>query len=256
MDASNKQVLDGIEIRVSPRKIFVLLIKIILFLLSSHLASQLLQRFAHDFFGRDTLFRLFDLDREANIPAAYSALTLLFAAVILGFIAVLKKRTKDEYALYWRSLSLVFGFLSLDELVSLHETMVAPSKQILHSLGIGTGGILYFTWVVPGMLILCFFLLVFWRFVMHLPRKVRNYFLMSGSMYIGGALGCEFIGGYAADLYRSNSIPYLLVFTLEEFLEMLGIATFIYGLLLYLSHYMGLNALRFCSGTTVLSKNS
>lgn len=64
---------------------------------------------------------LFDLNGEENIPAFYSAALLLSAAVLLGRIAFLKRRSR--YCLYWASLSMLFVYLSVDEAMAIHEDM-------------------------------------------------------------------------------------------------------------------------------------
>jgi hypothetical protein len=44
----------------------------------------------------------------------------------------------------------------------------------------------------------------------------------------------ELIGGYLSNKYGEYTMNYILVATCEEFLEMVGIAIFIYALLLYI----------------------
>ena len=50
-----------------------------------------------------------------------------------------------------------------------------------------------------------------------------------------GALGFELLGGRHNDLYGSNNLTYSILYTCEEFLEMLGIVIFIYALFVYLA---------------------
>ncbi|WP_238178428.1 hypothetical protein [Calothrix sp. 336/3] len=76
---------------------------------------------------------------------------------------------------------------------------------------------------------------MFSKFIINLPRKTRSNFLVAGLIYLSGAIGCELIGGYILDS-RMRGIFYLIIITLEESLEMLGIAVFIYGLLSHISY--------------------
>ena len=46
------------------------------------------------------------------------------------------------------------------------------------------------------------------------------------------------LGGYYVNQYQKNDMIYVLIFTLEEVLEMLGIIVFIYALLSYISYHM------------------
>ncbi|AFZ01827.1 hypothetical protein [Calothrix sp. PCC 6303] len=215
----------------SPKLVFGIMLKIISFFVVTHLITQIIKKITPDFFLRDGISNLFYLDSELTFPAVYSALALLFAAMILGTIAYLKKRMNDSYIYYWQWLGVIFLFLSFDELVSLHEKMMNPVKA-LHK----TSGFLYFAWVIPGSIGVLIFLLIFLKFIINLPHKTRNHFLIAGCIYLSGCIGCELIGGYIVD-NQGSFTSYLAIMTLEESLEMLGIAVFIYGLLSHISNY-------------------
>jgi hypothetical protein len=217
------------NINISAKKVFRILLGIIGFLVSAHLVTQLIQHFTSDFPLRDGLALLFYLDAEFNFPSVYSALALLLCSLILIVIAYVKKNQDDIYTVYWKGLSIIFAFLFFDELTSVHERMIIPIRTALKS-----GDFLYFAWVIPGGIAVLFFLLIFLIFIINLPKKTRNIFLIAGLIYINGAIGCELIGGYIV----TNHVvfpAYLIEVTVEEFLEMLGIAIFIYGLLSHIS---------------------
>ena len=60
------------------------------------------------FLGRPSMFGLgplFDMNREANIPAVYSALLLLAAAALLALIARLERSRKAGFSHYWAVLA-------------------------------------------------------------------------------------------------------------------------------------------------------
>lgn len=44
----------------------------------------------------------------------------------------------------------------------------------------------------------------------------------------------ELAGGYYADFYGQQNMAYVLIVSIEEFLEMMGIVVFIYALLSYM----------------------
>ncbi|BAZ14736.1 hypothetical protein NIES4071_65800 [Calothrix sp. NIES-4071] len=224
--------LNNVTINLSAKRVFRILLTIICFLTSVSLIGQLSQRYLPDFFLRDGFARIFNLDGEQNIPAVYSALALLSCSIILSFITYIKKNRHDSYTPYWRGLSIVFAFLSFDELASLHESIMYPVRAALK-----TDGFLYFAWVIPGSIGVLIFLLVFLKFITNLTTKTRNIFLIAGTTYIAGAIGCEMVGGYIVSVYTRQSIFYVFEFTLEEFLEQLGVAIFIYGLLSYIGFY-------------------
>jgi hypothetical protein len=224
--------INDLGINLSAKRVFRIILAIISFLVSANLIVNLSQRYLPDFFLRDFLATQFNLDGELNIPAVYSALTLLFCSIILSVITSIKKNKNDCYTAYWRRLSIIFAFLFFDELASLHEKMALPVRAALN-----TKGFLYFAWVIPGIIIVLLFLLIFLRFIINLPQKTRNHFVIAGTLYVSGAIGCELLGGYLFDAYtQQQSLVYLFVMTLEESLEMLGIAVFIYGLLSHISY--------------------
>lgn len=103
---------------------------------------------------------------------------------------------------------------------------------------LNVGGLLYFAWVIPGAIFVGACLLVYVKFLSDLPAKTRGMFLIAGTLYVGGAMGMELLGGYHTELYGLENMPYVLITTFEELLEMLGIAVFIYALLSYISSYM------------------
>ncbi|AFZ01875.1 hypothetical protein [Calothrix sp. PCC 6303] len=223
---------NNLTINLSAKYVFKVLLTTICFFLFANLLGQFSQYFVPDFFLRDSFTRAFNLDGELNIPAVYSALTLLLSSIILSFISYIKNSRHDPYTNYWRGLSIIFAFLFFDELASLHETMVEPVRTALN-----TRGILYFAWVIPGSIGVLIFLLIFLKFIINLPPKTRKSFVIAGTTYIAGTIGCELIGGYISDVYTEQSIFYVFAFSLEEFLEMLGVTIFIYGLLSHISSF-------------------
>ena len=52
-------------------------------------------------------------------------------------------------------------------------------------------------------------------------------------------MGMEIPGGYLASTTGMQSVPYLIVMTIEESLEMLGIVVFIHALMSYIKIYLG-----------------
>lgn len=218
---------------ISAKNVFAIMFKIIGFFVCANLTSQLARRYLPDFFLRDSFATAFNLDAELNLPAVYSALTLLLCSLIIGIISIIKGNQQDSYTTYWKGLAIIFALLFFDELTSLHERLMEPVRNTLN-----TGGFLYFAWVIPGSIFVLCFLLIFLKFIVNLPSKTRNYFLLAGTIYVSGAIGCELIGGYIVDNYTTKSLLYLLEVTIEEALEMLGVAVFIYGLLSYISASM------------------
>lgn len=176
----------------------------------------------------------FSLNGEGNVPALYSALALLFSALLLGVIAHAKNLDSSPYKLHWKILSFIFLYLSIDEAAQLHEKLIHPMRNLLNATGF-----LYYTWVVPLGFLVVIFLLSYSKFLFHLPVSTRKLFVAATAIYIVGALGWELVGGYVASTPQDSPLYYRIVTTIEESLEMLGIVVFIHALISYIKTYVG-----------------
>ncbi len=62
--------------------------------------------------------------------------------------------------------------------------------------------------------------------------------MIAGTVYVSGCIGMEMLGGYYTELHGEQNVIIAILTTIEEFLEMFGVAIFIYALLSYISTYM------------------
>ncbi|WP_319419838.1 hypothetical protein [Pleurocapsa sp. FMAR1] len=182
---------------------------------------------------RQDWMSLWNLDRELNFPSWFSTFMIGFCSILLKIIATGKKEQGDRYTKDWQLLSLIFFWMAIDELVSIHEILIIPQLSddlhlpwFLHSL-----------WVIPGMVFVAWFARRYIRFVRHLPPKTKKHFVSAACVYIGGALVMEMVGSYFAELQGQQHLTYALVATVEELMEMVGMVMFIYGLLYYLGEW-------------------
>lgn len=171
---------------------------------------------------------LFDLDGEGNLPTYFATVLLLLASVVLLLIGL---QGKQKY--YWYLLSGVFCFLSLDESIQIHEKFNALTKS---ALGLKTYGAFYFAWVIPYGILTLLLLVFLYRFIWTLPKRTRTLFIISGIIFVSGALGLEMVAaGYVEKFGYSARIYKLLAFS-EEALEMIGVSLFIFALLDYVEN--------------------
>ncbi len=215
------------HISVRPTTVFVKLLLVTALLLCAH-SIGLIFKFivGHDYVLG--FVPMFNFDTEKNVPSFFSSALLLIVSLLLFQISVIRKKMSESF-LPWLGLALIFIFLSADEFFSLHERLTKPVEGALQ-----TSGAFTFAWVVPYSLLLIFFLVVYGRFLFRLPKPTMLLFILSGAVYVMGALGFEFIGGAYAESYGIENIGYALLTTVEELLEMLGLILFIYTLLTYL----------------------
>lgn len=212
-----------------PRKVTRLLLWITAVLVGIHVLTQLAIIYFSDFIGRDWLTTMFGLGGEANLPATFSGGLLLFSSLLLGAIALQKRRSGAPFAFQWALLSAVFLFLSLDELAQIHDNISKPLNRLYK-----TEGALMYVWVVPYGLAVAFLLLSLLKFLFRLPTRTLRLFLLSGFLYVGAALGIEVTQAiFNSQAAEAGPLRFMSV-TTEETLEMLGVIVFIYALLSYI----------------------
>jgi hypothetical protein len=219
------------KITFSPRKTVIILSIIVAVLTLLSLAGQFYKYLVLD--GNDRyLVKMFFLDDEFNFPTLYSTLSLLICSVLTGTIYSLKKSGNESFKTHWLGLSVIFFLLATDEILRLHEQIITPLRNML-----GTGGFLYMAWIIPAVLFGIVFLVSYYKFLIDLPKQSRNRFIISGLIFVVGAVGFEAIGGKFFSEYGKDNLFYSLITHVEELFEMIGIVLFIYALLLYLKSF-------------------
>lgn len=218
-------------ITLEPRKVLTFLLSVIALLSLAGFAVVISTHvFDH---GRLYGFaRLFHFNRENNIPSYFSALQLGFAALLLLAIASQRRMLGDRFHRQWTALGLVFCYLSVDEAASLHEMLILPMEMHFSLTGVWA-----FAWYVPYGLLLAGFAAAFARFFFHLPREARIGFAVAGTVFLTGAVGLEMLSAHFfthPDWEQSvRAFRVALTYSVEEPLEMIGIALFVYTLLRY-----------------------
>lgn len=220
----------SVDVIIIQKKVFVVLLLIILTLLVADLLG-IYMKFTFENKLVEKLVPLFDFDAEGNIPTLFSSIILFISSGLLLIISSAHKRLGSSY-LSWMGLAVIFLFLSIDETVGIHEQVASFIRNRLH-----TTGIFYYAWVIPYGILVLVLLAVYFRFLMNLPKKIMIMFLVSGSLYIAGAIGFEILGSLEASKHAEGDIVFSLLVACEESFEMLGISLFIYALLEYISTY-------------------
>ena len=218
-------------ISISPFFIARLLGKIALLLILTSIVGQVIKHLS----GHADAYKFvwfFYVDAEYNLPSSFSGFILMLAALILAVITILVRGQNDSMMSYWLILCSGFFFMAADEILSLHERLIIPLRQFI---AIDHYGVLYHAWVIPGIMIVIVLTLFFYKFLYRLPEKTRSAFLVSGALYIGGALGMELIGGYYEEFHQVHNLTCTMIVTAEESLEMAGVILFIRALLSFIA---------------------
>jgi len=222
-----------VEITISNKKQTQVFVAITLCLVFAHYLSVL----SEIFLGNDIV--LFDLGKEGNIPTMFSVLLLLYSSLLLAFIWHVKNQTKEEDRNYWLWLSLIFLYLSVDEFSSIHETIGNALEGVFN-----INGPLWFPWKIPFGLGLIVFVLSYLKFLTRLPKRTRNLFIISGTIFVLGAMGIETGEGFVKYAYKIPDFNYRAFEPLEESLEMIGVIIFIKAHIEYIVNELCLQKLQ------------
>ncbi len=218
---------------IVPARLIHALLMVTALLVVASLTTQWLARAT----GHDTMFGLipeFDLAGENNIPTWFSTILLLSCAVTLAAIAKARREEGDPHSRFWCLLAVVFTLLSLDEAASWHEKLSPLIQRFWRP-----SGYLTYPWVLPAVVAVGALALALVRFLRALPPQTRLRFLIAGSVYGGGCVGMEMIGGKHISAVGHRDMVYELSVACEEGLEMLGTILFLHALLDYLKEHAG-----------------
>lgn len=213
--------------KIDPRQFAKILVTIALLLCVASLAGQ----FSKYVLGIENskLITLFNVDAERNIPSLYSGVQLLLSSLLLGAVAIVKRQTKGSYIKYWYGLSVIFLYLAFDEWFAIHETLNPTLNNLAQISPMARLDILNLVFVT-------IFVVVYTKFLLNLSPRIRSLFILSGSLYIIGAIAIEIIAlHFFFNIYKQPRFAAQIISTVEELLEMLGINLFIYVNLLYIA---------------------
>ncbi|MGQ0703855.1 MAG: hypothetical protein ACT4PM_12050 [Gemmatimonadales bacterium] len=182
----------------------------VILLVVLHLSLQAISHWAG---GMDQLvLDRFNVDVEGSFPTWYSSALLLVAGLLLAAIAWDHRGAR--FSGHWWGLASIFFLLSAEEIAGIHELV---NERL--------------PWTIPGVILVVLLGLLFFRFLSELPSRTRRLFVLSGAVYVAGALGLEQATAWDADAYDLTSFRYAVWAATEEGFEMMGVVLFVYALL-------------------------
>lgn len=218
---------------VSARRLAAWVSAAIAGLLFAHTIVQLL-RFTTGNARLYGLSYLFSLGAEGNIPTLYASFSMLFCAFLLATIGLAQRPGQPVSRRYWFGLSLIFGFLAVDELLEVHEKLIDPTREYF-----GASGALYYAWVIPYSIGALVIVAAYVPFLLRLPRRSAILFVLAGAIFVTGAIGFEMLSGTVYVPGMPLNARYVVIQTFEEVLEMSGTGIFIFALADYIETHLG-----------------
>jgi len=224
------------ELNLDVRRVGRVLLMAVTIVATAGLVSEL-GRYVFDMPGADYMVSVFSLSYEGNFPTWYSSAQLSVAAVLLFTIAVASRQAGRRFIAHWFVLGAAFLYISLDEVVTIHEKMNGWFDM---------DGALYYGWIIPAGTFVLVMGLSYLPFLKHLPARTRRRFIVAGCLYVGGALLMEIpLGLWRDSAGTSANLGYALIDFVEETMEMLGICLFITALVDHLGGAEGKLAVSF-----------
>lgn len=208
----------NLNVRTFPLKLGI----VIAVLVIVHVAAMTIyfEEIPEDRFGFDLHYwqvSIFDLDEEESFGTWFSAVLLLLVGRVLLHQWRWLKREGDRWAPWWLVLGIGFHYLSLDEVVGLHEYMNTSMPDV--------------PWTAIGAPVAGVVLVAFIPWLWKQPGFFQLAAMVGAALYLGGAVGIEHATEWYADEDLINTTDYHLWIALEEGMEMLGPVVFLRGLL-------------------------
>ncbi len=172
------------------------------------------------------LFRFVDVGHEQSIPTYFSVINILLSSVLLFVIYRYEKINNNKGWKYWLFLSLLLLFLSVDESIGIHESYAVLYRSLAEQ-GIITNQLEHNQWLPFGILFIFIVGISLIPFFRTLSRKTLSYFILSGIVFVTGAIGFEYLGALMLRKgYGDDDLIYLVRRLFEEGFEMFGIVIF------------------------------
>jgi hypothetical protein len=164
------------------------------------------------------IWRMFDMNQEANVPTWFSGTLLLACAAVLGLIWAASRQGRDADARYWAGLALLFAAASADEVATIHE-----------AVGTIHGGSV-FLYLIPGAALLLSVAFAVRGFVARLSESTRRPLVWGVATWSLGAVGLEVVEA----LVIGSGEPRLglsLLGTAQDLFELVGMIIILQALI-------------------------
>lgn len=213
------------DIVVSRARLRPILIAVMAVIVAAGVLVEVL-RPIYDLKTKSGVVPLFSLSYEQNVPTFYSAMLLLACSLLLALVAAGARAHGERFVRHWWVLAAGFLYIAVDEVLEFHEQL-SKLKEL--------GGVLHFSWVVPAGILVLVLGVAYIPFLRALPRSIALRFVISGAIYVGGAVGMELPLGWWTVHHGEDNLGYGLIDALEEALEMIGLNLFLFTLLDHLA---------------------
>lgn len=165
---------------------------------------------------------LVEIRGELNLPAWFSAMQLLFAAVLAALVGRGDRGPANARGSGWYTLAGLIALHAVDEACNFHERIAPILPPVLGGTTAAQ------QWLLIGGAVSLGFLAWFAPLLRRLHADARRAFLLAGLVYYGGAA----VLGALAMLVETggHSTRFLAMSTLAETAELAGMTTLLYAI--------------------------
>lgn len=167
-----------------------------------------------------TVHLLFDLDGEATIPAWFSSAQLLVAAWLFA-LAAGKTDYPEIPGLFLALVAVGFCFLSMDEIVGIHEGITRSFRDIDALPRFRGGHGIWIPFYLGAGALFAMLTAPYWIRLWRVERRGTLLFGVGVALFLAGAVGVE-ASSYEELRGLVNRSGYLWSVAIEEFLELAG----------------------------------
>ena len=174
---------------------------------------------------------LADMDGESSFCCWFSVVQLALVAFLSTVIAYYNSSRKKKLSWILWGLPVVFFLLSMDENVQIHEWLGQKSDMFLEggsrlNTPFARSGIWFLLLGIPFIVFITAYICLLKKFF----KKAYNYrsLIIGFTIFLVGSLGFEGLSNFYPDTQAAGSI---LLVSIEEFLEMLGVTVILNGML-------------------------
>jgi hypothetical protein len=183
---------------------------------------------------RFLVFRiLFELNEHITVGTWFASFQFLISMIFAGLVAWDHTQRQQTFARHWGYLAIVFMLMSMDEFTNWHSEILSVVGELMG----GGDGVFHYAWVIPGLIIVAGFFVVFTPFFLRLPRTPQLGIAGGLAIFVAGAVGFEMLTGWMFANVDMTPWQVRLLNNAEEFTEMIGMCFVIWGLAHYIRDY-------------------
>jgi hypothetical protein len=174
----------------------------------------------------------FDLDDESSLSTWYSQ--LLFFLIGIAALAVMNLEKRRPMRQLWKVIATIGILFSVDEIAGLHERLLQSIHVWLFKDNAPTGSANAWWVVLPFVLVVATWL--GWKMLRLLPRRTTLLFIISGAVFISGAV---IIDLSTNTVERETFLNQGIFVAVEESSELAGTVVALYAILAYIEKFHG-----------------